>query len=49
MTMDDYYSQMMMNRLERQELEDMERERHQIEREEWLLQLELEKRKGGSG
>jgi hypothetical protein len=44
MTMADYYSQMMMNHLERQELEDLEREGHRIEQEEWLLQLELEKR-----
>jgi hypothetical protein len=28
--MDDYYSQMMMNHLERQELEDMERERRKV-------------------
>ena len=44
MTMADYYSQMMMNHLERQELEDLEREGHRIEQEEWLLQLEIEKR-----
>jgi hypothetical protein len=43
-TMDDHYSQMMRNRLERQELEDMEREHRRVEQEERLLQLELEKR-----
>jgi hypothetical protein len=31
MTMDDYYSQMMVNHLERQELKDMEREHRRVE------------------
>jgi hypothetical protein len=31
MTMDDYYSQIMMNHMERQEVKDMERECHRVE------------------
>jgi hypothetical protein len=43
MTMDDYYSQMMMNHLEGWDLDDMERGCHRIDWKEWLLQLALEK------
>jgi hypothetical protein len=44
MTMDDYYSQMMMNHLEGRDLNDMERVCHRIDWKEWLLQLALERR-----
>jgi len=44
MTMEDYYTTMMMNRMERRELEDNEREHHQVEREERLLIMDLERR-----
>jgi len=43
-TADDYYQQMMISRLERQELEEQERERRRLEREERMAELELERR-----
>jgi hypothetical protein len=40
---EDYYQQMLLSRMERQEMEEQERERHRIEREECLAELELQR------
>jgi hypothetical protein len=43
-TADDYYQQMMISRMERQELEEQELEWGQLEREERMVELDLEQR-----
>jgi hypothetical protein len=43
LTAEDYYQQMLLSRLERQEMEEQERERRRIEREERLAELELQR------
>jgi hypothetical protein len=40
---EDYYQQMLLSHMERQEMEEQERERHCIEREECLAELEVQR------
>jgi len=47
-TADDYYQQMIICRMERQELEEQEREWHHSEREERLAELEVQRQDRGS-
>jgi hypothetical protein len=44
MAMDDFYQQMIISRMERQEIEDADREHLWFERENWLMMYDIKKR-----